>query len=65
VRKGDFVTERLRLRLEATFTNVLNHPNFAAPGFFIDEPGFGQTTSVQGQENSGNRVGQVAAHLVF
>ncbi|HSB16287.1 MAG TPA: hypothetical protein VLE22_17665 [Bryobacteraceae bacterium] len=41
-----------------------NHPNFAAPEFFADRPGsFGKIFSVQGQENSGNRVGQVGARL--
>ncbi len=62
--KSFSVTERLRLRVEATFTNLPNHPNFAAPGQWVDRPGsFGKTTSVQGQENSGNRGGQVGARL--
>src|SRR5262249_25440220 len=61
--KNFYVTEKLRLRLEATFTNVPNHPNFGTPNFFVDQPGFGQTTSVQSQENSGNRVGQVGVRL--
>ena len=62
--KSFSITERLRLRVEATFTNLPNHPNFAAPEFFADRPGsFGKIFSVQGQENSGNRVGQVGARL--
>jgi hypothetical protein len=59
------ITEKLRMRLEATFTNVPNHPNFAPPSQWIDRPGFGEVTGVQRQENSGNRVGQVGARLDF
>jgi hypothetical protein len=58
--------ERLRMRLEATFTNILNHPNFAVPGTNISAPtAFGKVTSVQSAENSGNRVGQVALRFDF
>ncbi len=58
--------ERLRMRLEATFTNMLNHPNFAVPGLNVSAPTtFGKITSVQSAENSGNRVGQVALRLDF
>jgi hypothetical protein len=58
--------ERLRVRLETTFTNILNHPNFAVPGTNISTPtSFGKVTSVQSAENSGNRVGQVALRLDF
>ena len=61
--KSFSLAEKVRLRLEATFTNLPNHPNFAMPAFFVDQPGFGQTTSVQSQENSGNRVGQVGVRF--
>ena len=58
--------ERLKMRMEATFTNILNHPNFAVPGLNVSNPtGFGKVTSVQSAENSGNRVGQVALRLDF
>ncbi|MGH9429461.1 MAG: hypothetical protein ACRD2L_24510, partial [Terriglobia bacterium] len=62
--KSFSISERLRLRVEATFTNLPNHPNFANPGLFVDRPNsFGKITSVQSQENSGNRVGQIGARL--
>jgi hypothetical protein len=58
------VTERLKMRIEGTFTNIANHPNFAPPATFLNSPvTFGKLASVQSQENSGNRVGQVGARL--
>jgi hypothetical protein len=59
------VTEKLRLRLESTFTNLPNHPNFAPPGVYINNPQFGKLTSVQSSENAGNRTGQLGARLDF
>ena len=62
--KSFSITEKLRVRLEATFTNLPNHPNFATPGLFVDRPNsFGKPTSVQHQENTGNRMGQVGVRL--
>jgi hypothetical protein len=58
--------ERVRLRFEATFTNLPNHPNFAAPSVDVSAPAtFGKITSVQSAENSGNRTGQLAIRLDF
>lgn len=59
------VTERLRLRLEATFTNLPNHPNYAAPNTNISNPSFGQVTAAQTSENSGSRSGQLSARFDF
>lgn len=60
------VREGLKMRLEATFTNLINHPNFAPPSVDVSSPStFGKTTSVQSAENSGNRVGQVALRMEF
>ena len=59
------VTEKLRLRVEGTFTNLPNHPNFSPPIVFVNSPQFGRLTSVQRGENAGNRTGQVAARLDF
>ena len=57
--KSFAVIERVRLRFEASFTNVLNHPNFSQPATVLTTPStFGILTSVQSAENSGNRVGQ-------
>ncbi|HSB13017.1 MAG TPA: carboxypeptidase regulatory-like domain-containing protein [Bryobacteraceae bacterium] len=58
------LSEQLHMRLEATFTNVANHPNFAAPPVNVSQPvSFGKITSTVGQQNSGSRVGQIAARL--
>jgi hypothetical protein len=58
--------ERARLRFEATFTNLLNHPNFAPPAMNISSPStFGILTSVQTAENGGNRTGQASLRLDF
>lgn len=58
--------ESWRLRFEATFTNVLNHPNFAPPVTDISNPAaFGALTTAQSAESAGNRTGQVALRLDF
>ena len=58
--------EGLRLRFEATFTNVLNHTNFAPPATNVSSPStFGVLQSAQTAENGGNRTGQVALRLDF
>jgi hypothetical protein len=59
------LTEKLRLRTEATFTNLPNHPNFNVPATMITNPQFGKLISVQGPENAGNRTGQLAARFDF
>jgi hypothetical protein len=59
------VTERVRMRFESTFTNVLNHTNFAPPATQIDNPTFGVLSAPQTAENGGNRTGQVALRVEF
>jgi hypothetical protein len=59
------LTERLRMRFEATFTNILNHPNFAPPPTNVTASSFGVVQSVQTAENSGNRTGQLSLRLDF
>jgi hypothetical protein len=60
------IREGLNLRFEATFTNVLNHTNFAPPASDISNPStFGVLTSAQPQGNGGNRTGQLALRLDF
>jgi hypothetical protein len=60
------ITERARLRFEATFTNLFNHPNFAAPPTDVSSPAtFGVTQTVQSSENGGNRVGQLSLRIDF
>jgi hypothetical protein len=58
--------ENVHLRLESTFTNVLNHTNYAPPVTNISNSGaFGVLTGAQTAENAGNRTGQVAVRVEF
>jgi hypothetical protein len=59
------ITERMRLKFEGTFTNVLNHPNFAPPPTNVTSSSFGIVQSVQNAENSGNRTGQLGLRFEF
>lgn len=52
-------------RFETTFTNVLNHTNFAPPATAIDNSQFGALTAPQTAENAGNRTGQAAFRIDF
>jgi hypothetical protein len=64
--KNFALTERAKLRFESTFTNVLNHTNFAPPATQIDNAAtFGVLSAPQTAENAGNRTGQVALRLEF
>jgi Carboxypeptidase regulatory-like domain/TonB dependent receptor len=60
------VTEGVHARFESTFTNVLNHTNFAPPATQIDVPGtFGVLSAPQTAEYAGNRTGQLALRFDF
>jgi hypothetical protein len=60
------VSEGVRVRFESTFTNVLNHTNFAPPATQIDNTAtFGVLSAPQTAENAGNRTGQVALRVDF
>jgi hypothetical protein len=60
------IHEAWRLRFESTFTNVLNHTNFAPPPTNIsNQGGFGVLNSAQTTENAGNRTGQLALRVQF
>ena len=60
------IHEAIRLRFETSFTNVLNHTNFAPPATQIDNPStFGVLSAPQTAENAGDRTGQAALRLDF
>jgi hypothetical protein len=60
------IRESWRLRFESTFTNVLNHTNYAPPATNISsQSNFGVLFAQQTAENAGNRTGQVALRLEF
>jgi Carboxypeptidase regulatory-like domain/TonB-dependent Receptor Plug Domain len=62
--------EQLNLTFRGEFYNILNHPNFAAPGATLDSPGFGEVTGTAGGlyglgTTSDPRVIQFALRLDF
>jgi hypothetical protein len=60
------ITEKVHVRFESTFTNALNHTNFAPPATQVDNTStFGQLTAATTAENAGNRTGQFALRLDF
>lgn len=60
------IHERLKLRFESTFTNVLNHTNYAPPAVDISNPqAFGVLQSNQTSANAGPRTGQLALRPDF
>ncbi len=59
------VTERVHVRAEGTFTNVLNHTNLADPGLDVTSDGFGKITQSRGSDFGGNRTGQVSLRVEF
>ncbi|HMH15437.1 MAG TPA: TonB-dependent receptor [Edaphobacter sp.] len=66
VAKVFLITERVHARFESTFTNVLNHTNFAPPATVVDSPlTFGALIGPQTAENAGNRTGQLALRVDF
>lgn len=59
------LTERVNIKIEASFTNVLNHVNLANPVLAIDNSSVGQITSARGSDFGGSRTGQVGARIDF
>lgn len=61
------ITERMDLRAEGTFTNVLNHTNLGDPIMNLSSPNFGEVTSTIGSNSDlgGARTGQVDIRLEF
>ena len=74
VAKNTPIGERVNLQLRAEFFNILNHPNFALPNWFVSPGSTGQglitQTPDQAQTNpglggGGPRVIQLAAKIIF
>jgi hypothetical protein len=64
--KSMAIRENMHLRFEATFTNLLNHTNYAPPATNVSSPStFGVLDAQQTAENAGNRTGQVALRFEF
>jgi hypothetical protein len=65
VSKSITLVEGVKLRGEATFTNVLNHTNLSDPQLDISQSNFGQITQARGSDFGGNRTGQLSLRLEF
>ena len=60
------IRDNWNLRFESTFTNVLNHTNYAPPATNISsQASFGVLTAAQTAENAGSRTGQIALRVEF
>jgi Carboxypeptidase regulatory-like domain len=59
------LTERVRIKVEGSFTNALNHLNLANPVLAIDNSSVGQITLARPADFGGNRTGQVGARVEF
>lgn len=59
------ITERVKIQLEGTFTNVTNHVNLADPNLSIDSNNFGRITEARGADFGGSRTGQISARIKF
>jgi hypothetical protein len=53
------------VKLESTFSNLLNHYNSAPPSTDVTSSTFGQVTGVQSSENAEYRTGQIALRIEF
>lgn len=64
--KNVSIHDHYKVRFEATFTNLINHSNFAPPATNISNTNtFGALTAVLPQGLGGNRTGQLALRLDF
>ena len=59
------ITERLRLKAEGTFTNVLNHINLSDPNTNLSSGSFGIVNSSIGSDFGGARTGQISVRAEF
>jgi hypothetical protein len=59
------ITERLKVKAEGTFTNVLNHTNLGDPNLNLSSGSFGLISNTIGSDFGGARTAQVSARLEF
>lgn len=63
--KAFHLGDRVALRTEGTFTNVLNHTNLGDPNMNVSSAQFGVVTSTATGDFAGPRTGQISARLEF
>jgi Carboxypeptidase regulatory-like domain/TonB-dependent Receptor Plug Domain len=59
------VNEHVRIKVEGSFTNALNHLNLANPVLGIDSSSVGEITSARPSDFGGARTGQAGARIEF
>ena len=59
------ITERVHVRAEGTFTNVLNHTNLGDPYTTLSSGNFGIVSGTIGSDFGGARTGQVSVRAEF
>ena len=59
------ITERLKVKMEGTFTNVLNHTNLGDPNLNLSSGSFGLISNSIGSDFGGARTGQIAVRAEF
>ena len=68
ISKAFAITERVNIRLEGSFINVLNHTNLGDPQLDIsnsNSTSFGQIVNTISGDNAGARSGQISARIDF
>ena len=63
--KAFLVTDRIKVKAEGTFTNVLNHTNLGDPNMNLSSPSFGLISSSIGSDFGGARTGQISLRAEF
>jgi hypothetical protein len=64
VSKNFKITERVKMRFDANFFDLLNHPNFLNPDGNVFDQAFGQAQATYGDQG-GHRITQLALRLDF
>ena len=59
------LSERVSVRLEGTFSNVLNHTNLGDPNMNVASSTFGLVSGTIASDNGGARTGQISARVDF
>ena len=59
------LTDRFKVKAEATFTNVLNHTNLGDPNMDLSSPSFGLISSAIASDFGGARTGQISLRAEF
>ncbi len=65
IQKRFYIAEGKYFQLEGSAMNLLNHPNYAAPGRNISSSSFGVISSTQGAEGAGARTLQAGLRFAF